>query len=493
MKITDLYGLGVNQREIDFVDIDPDRDLPLFIDPFFLGTRTDFWSVAASRTVRNFFETFVAIARSGDHVRARALFDHLHEPNETCLGLSKYDPKGRAIGERDANKLFQSIIGSRAIESGVVEDLEDFRIFIPGIDKDKVSDMTTNIIRRHLIEYTANQCKLWGIPLVPGIASEFYWDAAGREWTSAYHEALVIGERKILLTPKSVVSFVRRYTPRKYHRSFVLEFLRHEHLAMGSSLVEFRKNGAPFVTKKSLEEHVAPYSKEYLAAFTAAHPDIFKEFKQWAESNASPIEDDEISRARGSLEGGEVESQSTAAICRYLAEKLADISPGNAGASRYHRVCVSILEFLLYPNFTCPTVELEINEGRKRIDIVFDNAARSGFFHRVHAVGSIPAQFISVECKNYSKDVANPELDQLIGRFSVNHGKVGLILFRSIDDEITLLARCNDAYVAQQGLIIPISDQNIFALLASVAAGDQASVDQFFADRYRVISMNVRT
>jgi len=111
----------------------------------------------------------------------------------------------------------------------------------------------------------------------------------------------------------------------------------------------------------------------------------------------------------------------------------------------------------------------------------------------VHAVGSIPAQFISVECKNYSKDVANPELDQLIGRFSVNHGKVGLILFRSIDDEITLLARCNDAYVAQQGLIIPISDQNIFALLASVAAGDQASVDQFFADRYRVISMNVRT
>jgi hypothetical protein len=493
MKITDLYGLGVNQREIDFVDIDPDRDLPLFIDPFFLGTRTDSWSVAASRTVRNFFETFVAIARSGDHVRARALFDHLHEPNETCLGLSKYDPKGRAIGERDANKLFQSIIGSRAIESGVVEDLEDFRIFIPGIDKDKVSDMTTNIIRRHLIEYTANQCRLWGIPLVPGIASEFYWDAVGREWTSAYHEALVIGERKILLTPKSVVSFVRRYTPRKYHRSFVLEFLRHEHLAMGSSLVEFRKNGAPFVTKKSLEEHVAPYSKEYLAAFTAAHPDIFKEFKQWAESNASPIEDDEISRARGSLEGGEVESQSTAAICRYLAEKLADISPGNAGASRYHRVCVSILEFLLYPNVTCPTVELEINEGRKRIDIVFDNAARSGFFHRVHAVGSIPAQFVSVECKNYSKDVANPELDQLIGRFSVNHGKVGLLLFRSIDDEQALIARCNDAYVAQQGLIIPISDRDIAALLTSVAAGDRAAVDQFFADRYRIISMNARS
>lgn len=492
MKITDLYGLGVNQREIDFIDINPDRDLPLFIDPFFLGTRTDSWSVSASRTVRNFFETFVTIAKSGDHARARALFDHLHEPNETCLGLSKYDPKGRAIGEKDADRLFQSIMGSRAIESGVVEDLEDFRIFIPGIDKDKVSDMTTNVIRRHLIEYTVNQCRLWNIPLTSGVASEFYWDPASREWANSYYEALVVDGRKILLTPKSVVSFVRRYTPQKYHSSFILEFLRHEHLAMGSSLVEFRRNGAPFVTKKSLQEHVAPYSKEYLAAFTATHPDIFEEFKVWAKQNSSPIEDEEIARARGTSTGETAESTGTAAICRYLVEKLSRIAPGGADASAYHRVCVSILEFLLYPNLVCPSVELEINEGRKRVDIMFDNAAGSGFFYRVHKVGGIPAQFIAVECKNYSKDVANPELDQLIGRFSVNHGKVGLLLFRTIDNESGLIARCNDAYVAQQGLVIPMSDANIMSLLDRVATGDTDSVDQFFADRYRTISMNVK-
>ena len=492
MRITELYGLGVNQREIDFVDIDPDQDLPLFIDPFFLGTRTDSWSVSASRTVRNFFETFVTIARSGDHVRARALFDHLHEPNETCLGLSKYDPQGRAIGAENADRLFESIIGSRAVESGVVEDLEDFRIFIPGIDKDKVSDMTTNIIRRHLMEYTADQCKLWNIPLTPGTPSEFYWDPTTRQWTTAYYDALVIGNRKILLTPKSIVSFVRRYTPQKYHTSFVLEYLRHEHLAMGSSLVQFRKSGEPFVTKKSLKEHVAPYSKEYLATFTASHPDIFEDFKNWARLNSPTITDGEIARAQGEDPSQEIDSDDTTAVCQYLIQKLRAIGPGNAQASAYHRVCVSILEFLLYPNLVCPTVELEINEGRKRIDIVFDNAAASGFFHRVHTSGGIPAQFIFVECKNYSKDVENPELDQLIGRFSVNRGKVGLLLFRTVDDEPTLIARCNDAYVAQQGLIIPISDENLIHLLEEVAAGNTASVEQFFADRYRVIAMNVR-
>src|SRR6185312_2945571 len=281
-------------------------------------------------------------------------------------------------------------------------------------------------------------------------------------------------------TPKSVVSFVKRYTPQKYYNTFVLEFLRHEHLAMGSALVQYRKSGEPYITKKSLKERVAPYSKEYLASFTIANPDVFRDFRDWARANSR------------SLGNSELAEEDLAAIANYLSAQLREIPPGPADAKRYHRLCASILELLLYPQLISPTVETEINKGRKRIDIMFDNAAGSGFFHRVHTANSLPAQFIFVECKNYTNQIANPEIDQLIGRFSVNHGKVGLMLFRKSDDIETLLTRCSDAYLANQGLVVPIGDSDIHALLRGVGSGEQEVVEDFFARRYRNIAVRGR-
>jgi hypothetical protein len=42
-----------------------------------------------------------------------------------------------------------------------IRDLNDALMFVPGIGPDKVSDITTNIVRRHLIEYTQNQFTLF--------------------------------------------------------------------------------------------------------------------------------------------------------------------------------------------------------------------------------------------------------------------------------------------------------------------------------------------
>ena len=73
----------------------------------------------------------------------------------------------------------------------------------------------------------------------------------------------------------------------------------------------------------------------------------------------------------------------------------------------------------------------EINEGRKRIDIMYTNAAQDGFFHRVMTAPQIAALKIPVECKNYTKDAENPEVDQLTGRFAPNRGWMGFLLYRS--------------------------------------------------------------
>lgn len=479
MKNSEIFELDATQFELDFVDIDTDADMPLFLDPFFLGCRTDSWSLNSTRTLKSFFQAFINFIRNGEKDRARALFDYLHEPNETCLGLSVGRPRGNAIGSIDGQKLFDSIAQSNAVATGVVEDLEDFRLFIDGIDKDKISDMTTNIIRGHLIEYTQEQCRLWGIPLQENVQSGPCWDRSAHIWNNGYESMLIIDGRKILLTPKGIVSYSKKYTPQKYYSHFILEFLQHEHLRNYSRLVQHRADGTPYVTKKSLRETKGlEYSKEFLASFTSGHPEVFRDFKDWIRHSVEAISNEEIN-------GGEA-----AVIARYLINKIGETPPGGESATRYHRIVVGILEFLFYPDIVSPIVENEIHDGRKRIDITFDNSANSGFFHRLHSTYNTPSQFIFVECKNYSREVANPEIDQLSGRFSINRGKFGLLLCRAVDDMHTLLRRCNDTYVDGRGVMLPIVDDDLVAMLEKVVQGFSNPYEEFLTQRFRAVALN---
>jgi hypothetical protein len=233
MRISRRFRLDAGQAELDFVDIDTSKDLPLFLDPYLLGMGTDPWSIDASNTIGSFFSFFLGLLYSGDRDGASDLFDHLHEPNETCLGLSRKKPKGRGVGEDDAERIFDSLAESEAAKSGLLQDLEDCRVFVEGIGKDKASDMTTNIIRSHLIEYTINQCKQWDIPLESNSPSGYCWNGDTRQWENGFSDNLIISGRRILLVPKSVVSYCNRYAPDKYRQHFILRFLQNEHLRLG--------------------------------------------------------------------------------------------------------------------------------------------------------------------------------------------------------------------------------------------------------------------
>jgi hypothetical protein len=475
MKISERFDLEANQFTLDFVDIETDGDTRLFLDPSFIGLKKNRWAESASRTIRSFFETFVDLYRAGQREDARALLQNLHEPNETCLGLSKGRPRGNAIGEGDGNKLFASIAQSRAMDTGIIEDLEDFRLFVRGIDKDKISDMTTNIIRRHLVSYTQEQAEIWGIPLTEGVATGPYWSSALRQWDADYTAMLVIEDRPILLTPKSIVSYAKRYSAAKYHSNFVVEFLRNEHLRMGGALIQHRKDGAPFVTKKDIVREEAPLDKVFLAAFTERHPEVFADFKVW------------FSQTSSSIPNRELDDIEPLAVVTYLKRRLREIQPGRDHAADYHRTSMSILELVFYPDVVSPKKEREINQGRKRVDFTMENAASTGFFSRLPAIHRIPSSFIFIECKNYSTDIANPELDQLAGRFDVNRGQVGLLLCRTVDDMPLLLQRCADAFDARRDLLMPMTDEDLVRMLDAYLDSSEASYEALLVERFRAI------
>lgn len=74
--ISKIFRLNQNQFTLDFVDINIDRDTPLFIDPQFISQRTDQWSLNAIQTIRSFFQTLIDYIREEDLDSARSLFTY---------------------------------------------------------------------------------------------------------------------------------------------------------------------------------------------------------------------------------------------------------------------------------------------------------------------------------------------------------------------------------------------------------------------------------
>lgn len=480
-RISKIYKLGKTQHELDFVDIDVNKDFPVYLNPFVFSVRSDPFSVDATRTVRGFFQHNLSLINSGKVDEARSNFSYLNEPNETCLGMSSKKPRGRGVGEDNADDLFESILNSRALKTGLVDHLEDTAIFIPGIGRDKVSDMTTNIIRLNLIRYTQAQCALLGILMTSNVSSGFFWEPTTKRWHQEHTDMLVVNGRKILLVPKGVVSYVKEFNHGKYHQHHALEFLQDDHLKRNTNLVQttYDKKGKVkrrFVTKKDLKEKELPGEKESLLDFTKKHPEVFKDFRRNAAGEVSSLPDSDF------------ESVDITKLVDYLIAKLRSTPKGNDSASAYHSLMIGILEFIFYPNLINPVKELEINSGRKRIDISFDNGAPSGgFFYRLQHSFNIPCPYIFIECKNYSKDVHNPELDQMVGRFSPNRGKFGIILCRDIDDEKLFLQRCSDSYKDQHGLIIPLTDADIIKILEQRKAGVVHYEDEILSEKARAV------
>jgi hypothetical protein len=53
MRFSRYFNLSKEQAELDFVDVDPDRDLQLFVDPYAIEIKDDTWSAGCGDHIRS--------------------------------------------------------------------------------------------------------------------------------------------------------------------------------------------------------------------------------------------------------------------------------------------------------------------------------------------------------------------------------------------------------------------------------------------------------
>jgi hypothetical protein len=463
-RFSQAFGVKKSQGELDFVDVPLHTDIWLFIDPFAISQRPDPWSQRCHATLVAFFQKVVDHIRAGRLEEARNLLSHLQEPNETHFGLSAKRPAGAGIGPYQAQQLFEALKASTAVKTGFLSSLEECELMIDGIGHDKISDLTTNVVRGHLVEYTQAQCELHGVP-VQMVALGSCFNSDSLEWESRYGRLPVWKGKPVLLVPKVLARLAIAYDHQKYYRHYVLNYLQAEAIEAGSSLVRTLRNKKRKVLKKDVEK-AYPCTKEFLYQFSKDHPEVLQKYRE----DLARLE------KRAPLEALEPEDES--AIAGALSAVLKSIPPGVTAASEYHSLMIGVLEFLFYPQLINPRKEREIHQGRKRIDIVMENGARDGVLYRLHDVRKLPCSFVAIECKNYSTEVANPEIDQLSGRFSVNRGKFGLLCCRTFEGRANFVERCRDTFKDDRGLVVPFDDDLILRLLDRVQKGRKDEIER---------------
>jgi hypothetical protein len=127
-------------------------------------------------------------------------------------------------------------------------------------------------------------------------------------------------------------------------------------------------------------------TEPFLFEFSETHPQVLEQYKQSLPSKVERLTDETI-------EVFQVSPRNIDII--QLIRELENIAAGDKEAGRYHTFIMGALESIFYPGLDKPRKEHEIHEGRKRIDIVFNNG-RLGFFADPYTLHQIKCPYIFV-------------------------------------------------------------------------------------------------
>lgn len=455
VRVSEYFRLHRQQPTLDFVDVDIATDVRMFVDPRALRLLRTEWGKDCVALVQDFFAVVMEAIRNSENDVAHRLLRTLREPNETHLGLSIAKSRGRALGHESARDVWQALSTSEAAKSGLLEDLEDTVLFVDGISTDIISDITTNIIRQPLIHYTQVACRWYGIPLTPDVDSGPMWDPNNQNWFSEYVDLPMVPTGKLLLVPKAIVRRRLEYDADEYYRYYILEHLQQVELEANSELVEILRSGQRRVTKKALEEKYG-CGKSVNLRETREDPSLLTRYRNHKRENMRPPLDHETL----ALEVG-----TSVPDWQTLLNDVRSLPSGRDNANNYERAIEGLITALFYPALSNPVPQTKIHEGRKRIDITYSNIATTGFFYWLGQ--HYPAPYVFVECKNYAGDPANPELDQLSGRFSPQRGQFGILICRNIVDKKLFATRCRDTARDHRGFIVYLDDDDLEALVTT--------------------------
>lgn len=229
--ITQIYKIN---EPVPFLDIDPEKDNLLFNDPCRIRIHAKCSSyAAAAKTEMETFLTLVARKiMAGDLDSAYKLLGRFNEPNETRLGMALRKFRGRGGGD----EIGQGIATAMATDLrpllalGILKHLENLPLFVPGIDRDITSDITTRLVFNTLINFTQDMMRRY-----PQLAKEVHegeyqiWDSRTNSWSLRTATLPSVNGAPLLLVPAEWAGPHLLMSARRYYEKTILDWVQEQY------------------------------------------------------------------------------------------------------------------------------------------------------------------------------------------------------------------------------------------------------------------------
>ena len=241
------------------------QDTLLFIDPFAVfKSKDELFKDSYSEMMFFFQKAFELIAHAGgsktnlSYKKAESMLI-FPEVNAICLGYSK-TRRGSGTGPLWAKSLASNI--NDIIAKGVthISHFEELGIFCEGIGPDRLSDMTSNLLKGRFITYTQRICNLHGIPMKKKRVQSAYFDYEYMRWCDGEYLLPVNpykGNSPVILIPKDFLN--------------MLPEINSEDFANTIDLAERLRNDFNYEIDKNLD-------KTKISEIAIEHYDLVKEY-----------------------------------------------------------------------------------------------------------------------------------------------------------------------------------------------------------------------
>jgi hypothetical protein len=443
-RLTDHFGIHKSQAELDFVIQFLDEDLPLYVDPFLLWKSPSQQDQALHTLITNSFNHLNYLCKKNKKETAMETLVELSECREVGLGLSK-SRRGVRIGKDQAKEVLRLFETIPECSNFGFTHFEVIQLFVGGISKDRISDISCNYLKSFLIDYTIEQCDAHGIP-TQIVTIESVYNYKSNSLDRKVELRLPINPRNnepLIFTPKRWL----RFTP----------WINFE---------DYFKTACP---RDEIFNPDEPIDKVKVLQYNRDNYDAVERYVQLKDKAATDCRNDPLFSQIPVLSAR-----------RKLADLLKLPSGKDDGADiKYETFCTELMATLLYPHLDFAQAQSRTESGRHVRDLIFYNNRSIDFLDEIFVdYGNRQLVF---EMKNVAK-IDTGHLNQLNRYLQGGIGNFGVFLTRHSLPS-AMYKNTIDLWSSQRKCIIAISDSDI-QLMVDVYESKQRTPIEVLKKKY---------